>query len=140
MKARFAILLIVVVLFTGSTAFASNEATKTATLPSTLVVNVTVQQVIGLTLTAGAPSPVAAYGGNYSINFGDMEAAVIDDPCCSHVAASAPATREAYIPTAFSRPTTLISAKSAVRNAVLTRVTRASAAPMNTAEPTAADS
>jgi hypothetical protein len=138
MKARFAFLFITVaVIFTGSAAFASNDASKTATL----VVNVTVQQVIGLNWAAGAPCTVAAYGGNYSVNFGNMEPVMIDDRSCSgNVAPSTPGSRTANVPTTFSKPSTLMFVKSATSHTVLTRYTRASSPSMDAAELPAVDS
>jgi len=122
MKARFALHLITAaVIFTGSTAFASDETSKTTALK----VNVTVKQVIGLTLAADASCTVAASGGNYTVNFGSIESAMTDDRSCSgNVAPSTPGSRIVSVPTTFSRTNALMFVKGAISHAVVTRETR----------------
>jgi hypothetical protein len=130
MKARFVFHFITLaVIFTGSTAFASNDPSTT-----TLIVSVNVKQVIGLTWVAGAPCTVAGSAGNYTVNFGNIETVMIDDRSCSgNVGPSTPG-RIAYVPTTFSKPSTLMFVKPAISHAVLKRDIRASAPSMDAPE------
>jgi hypothetical protein len=84
MKARFAICLITAVaILTGSTAFAAGNASKTNTVSPTLVVNVTVQEVVRLTLPTGSQCTLPPGGAaDYSVNFGKGDALSTNDLTC----------------------------------------------------------
>src|SRR5947209_3807298 len=61
--------------------FASTSATNTNTISPALVVNVTVQKAISLTLATGTGCTVAA-GSDYSINLGTVDALAINTASC----------------------------------------------------------
>jgi len=64
-------------------AFASNDAVNTNTVSPTLVVSVTVQKAIRLTLATGSQCTVSAGGGgDYSISFGNVDALAINTATC----------------------------------------------------------
>jgi hypothetical protein len=63
--------------------FAGTDATNTNTVSPTLVVNVTVQKAIRLTLATGSQCAVnAGGGGDYNINFGNVDALAINTGAC----------------------------------------------------------
>src|SRR5438477_12452839 len=80
------ILVILVVCFVclaALPALASNEAVNTNTVSPTLVVSVTVQKAIRLTLATGTQCTVSAGGGgDYNINFGNVDALAINTASC----------------------------------------------------------
>ena len=64
-------------------AFAATSAVNTNTVSPTLVVNVTVQKAIQLTLATGTECTVnAGGGGDYNISFGNVDALAINTPSC----------------------------------------------------------
>jgi hypothetical protein len=66
-------------------AFAATSAVNTNTVSPTLVVNVTVQKAIQLTLATGTECTVnAGGGGDYNINFGNVDALAINTPSCGN--------------------------------------------------------
>jgi hypothetical protein len=66
-------------------AFAATSAVNTNTVSPTLVVNVTVQKAIQLTLATGTECAVnAGGGGDYNINFGNVDALAINTPSCGN--------------------------------------------------------
>jgi hypothetical protein len=78
----------------GLPVFASTNATNTNTISPTLVVNVTVQKAISLTLATGTGCTVAA-GSDYSINLGTVDALAINTGCASKFAPATPGTSNA---------------------------------------------
>jgi hypothetical protein len=61
-------------ILTGSTAFASGNAAKANTVSPTLVVTVTVQNVVRLTLPTGSQCSLSsAAAGDYSVSFGTAD-------------------------------------------------------------------
>src|SRR3989442_9085173 len=80
---RLIVLTISLFLLAALPAFSSNEATNTNTVSPTLVVNVTVQKAIRLTLATGTQCAVNAGGGrDYNINFGNVDALAINTASC----------------------------------------------------------
>jgi hypothetical protein len=65
----------------GTPAFASTSAVNTNTVSPTLVVSVTVQKAISLTLASGAGCTVTA-ASDYSISFGTVDALAINTGSC----------------------------------------------------------
>src|SRR5262245_24878442 len=64
-------------------ALASNDAVNTNTVSPTLAVSVTVQKAIRLTLATGTQCTVGTGGGgDYNINFGNVDALAINTPSC----------------------------------------------------------
>jgi hypothetical protein len=64
-------------------AFAATSAVNTNTVSPTLVVSVTVQKAIQLTLATGTECTVnAGGGGDYNISFGNVDALAINTPSC----------------------------------------------------------
>jgi len=74
--------------------FASTSATNTNTVSPALVVNVTVQKAISLTLATGTGCTVAA-GSDYSMNLGTVDALAINSGCASKFAPTTPGTTNA---------------------------------------------
>ncbi|PYV11002.1 MAG: hypothetical protein DMG23_05655 [Acidobacteria bacterium] len=85
MRKQLVILTAIVLALAGLPAFASTEATATNTVSPTLVVNVTVQKAIRLTLATGTMCTVSAGGGgDYNVNFGNVDALAINTPSCGN--------------------------------------------------------
>jgi hypothetical protein len=78
----------------GLPVFASTSATNTNTVSPTLVVNVTVQKAISLTLATGTGCTVSA-GSDYSLNLGTVDALGINSGCASKFAPTTPGTTNA---------------------------------------------
>ena len=91
------ILVSAAVVLSGLPAFAATDATNTNTVSPTLVVNVTVQKAIRLTLATGSQCAVnAGGGGDYNINFGTVDAlAIANGSCGSKFAPATPGTTSA---------------------------------------------
>ncbi len=85
MRRRLVILTAVALALAGLPAFASTQATATNTVSPTLVVNVTVQKAIRLTLATGTMCTVnAGGGGDYNISFGNVDALAITTASCGN--------------------------------------------------------
>ena len=97
MKKLTFILVSAAVFLPGLPVFAATDATNTNTVSPTLVVNVTVQKAIRLTLATGTQCAVnAGGGGDYNINFGTVDAlAITDGSCGSKFAPANPGTTSA---------------------------------------------
>jgi hypothetical protein len=78
----------------GTSAFASTSAANTNTISPNLVVNVTVQKAISLTLASGAGCTVTP-ASDYSINFGTVDALAINNGCGNKFAPTTPGTTSA---------------------------------------------
>jgi hypothetical protein len=78
----------------GLPVFASTSATNTNTVSPTLVVNVTVQKAISLTLATGTGCTVSA-GSDSSLNLGTVDALGINSGCASKFAPTTPGTTNA---------------------------------------------
>src|SRR5713226_6973715 len=85
MRKQLVILTAIVLVVAGLPAFAATEATATNTVSPTLVVNVTVQKAIRLTLATGTMcTDSAGGGGDYNVNFGNVDALAINTPSCGN--------------------------------------------------------
>jgi hypothetical protein len=96
---RLAICLLALVtvgfIWEGTPAFASTSALNTNTISPNLVVSVTVQKAISLTLTSGAGCTVTP-ASDYSISFGNVDALAINTGACgSKFAPTTPGTTNA---------------------------------------------
>jgi hypothetical protein len=91
---RLGILAVVIVVLAGLPAFASTSAANTNAISPTLVVSVTVQKAISLTLASGAGCTVTA-ASDYSISFGTVDALAINNGCGSKYAPTTPGTTNA---------------------------------------------
>jgi hypothetical protein len=78
----------------GTPAFASTSAANTNTISPTLVVNVTVQKAISLTLASGSGCTVSA-ASDYSVSFGTVDALAINNSCGSKFAPTTPGSTNA---------------------------------------------
>jgi hypothetical protein len=78
----------------GTPAFASTSAANTNTISPTLVVGVTVQKAISLTLASGSGCTVTA-ASDYSMSFGTVDALAINNTCGSKFAPTTPGTTNA---------------------------------------------
>jgi hypothetical protein len=77
------ILATTIALLAAIPAFGASDAVNTNTVSPTLVVNVTVQKAIRLTLATGTQCAVnSGGGGDYNINFGNVDALAINDGSC----------------------------------------------------------
>ncbi len=85
MRKQLLILTAVALTLAAVPAFASTESTATNTVSPTLMVNVTVQKAIRLTLATGTMCTVSTGGGaDYNINFGNVDALAINTPSCGN--------------------------------------------------------
>jgi len=87
MRMRKHLMILAAMAMTLSTvqAFAATQATNTNTISPTLVVNVTVQKAVRLTLATGTTCTVNAGGsGDYNINLGNVDALAIQAPACGN--------------------------------------------------------
>lgn len=77
--------------------FAATQATNTNKVSPTLVVNVTVQDAVSLTLATGTQCTInAGGGGDYNVNLGTVDALAIAAPTCgSSYAPTTPGTTNA---------------------------------------------
>ncbi len=91
---RLVILLVIAVVLGGLPVFANTSATNTNTISPALVVNVTVQKAISLTLATGTGCTVSA-GSDYSINLGTVDALAINSGCASKFAPTTPGVTDA---------------------------------------------
>jgi hypothetical protein len=78
----------------GTAAFASTSAANTNTISPTLVVSVTVQKAISLTLASGSGCTVTP-AADYSISFGNVDALAINTACGSKFAPTTPGSTSA---------------------------------------------
>jgi hypothetical protein len=83
MKIRWSVCAIAIALTASLPVFASNEATNTNTVSSTLVVNVNVVKAIRLTLTQGTQCTVTAgVNPDFTMDFGTVDALGISNASC----------------------------------------------------------
>jgi hypothetical protein len=101
MTKRLIILAVLIVPFGGLSGFASTDAVNTNTVSPALVVSVTVQKAISLTLATGTGCTVSA-GSDYSISFGNVDALGINNGCGSKFAPATPGTTNAVYYTNYS--------------------------------------
>lgn len=83
MRKQLMILAIAAIVFTTVQAFGATQATGVATISPTLVVNVTVQKAVRLTLATGTTCAVTA-GSDYAMNLGNVDALAIEAPACGN--------------------------------------------------------
>jgi hypothetical protein len=97
--------------------FAGTDATNTNAVSPTLVVNVTVQKAIRLTLATGSQCTVnAGGGGDYNINFGNVDALAINNASCGNkFAPTTPGSTNAVYYTDYS-VTPMFTSQSATNN------------------------
>jgi hypothetical protein len=85
MRKQLMILAAVAVVFGAVNASAATQATNTNKVSPTLVVNVTVQDAVSLTLATGTKCTVnAGGGGDYNVNLGTVDALAITAPACGN--------------------------------------------------------
>src|SRR5690349_20597260 len=84
--------------------FASSSATKTDTARPSLVINVTVQKTVVLTLASGAGCNVSA-GSDYSMNLGTVDMLAIISGCAAPTTPYSVSTNtlSAYVPNTFAK-------------------------------------
>jgi len=83
MKIRWSVCAIAIALTASLPVFASNEATNTNTVSSTLAVNVNVVKAIRLTLTQGTQCTVTAgVNPDFTMDFGTVDALGISNASC----------------------------------------------------------
>lgn len=83
MRKQLMILAIAAMVFSTVQAFGATQATATNTISPTLVINVTVQKAVRLTLATGTGCTVNAGGsGDYNFNLGSVDALGIEAPAC----------------------------------------------------------
>lgn len=85
MKKQLMILTAVAMAFAATSAFAATQAVNTNTVSPTLVVNVTVQKAVSLTLATGTQCVInAGGGGDYNVSLGNVDALAINAPVCGN--------------------------------------------------------
>ena len=85
MKKQLMILTAVAMAFAATSAFAATQAVNTNTVSPTLVVNVTVQKAVSLTLATGTQCVInAGGGGDYNVSLGNVDALAINAPACGN--------------------------------------------------------
>jgi len=97
MRKQLMILAAVAVAFASINASAATQATGTNTVSPTLVVNVTVEKAVSLTLATGTQCAInAGGGGDYNVDLGTVDALAITAPTCgSSFAPTTPGTTNA---------------------------------------------
>lgn len=95
-------------------AFASTSNVNTNTISPTLVVSVTVQKAISLTLASGAGCTVSA-ASDYSISFGNVDALAINNGCGSKYAPTTPGSTNAVYYTDY-QVTPIFTSQSVTTN------------------------
>jgi hypothetical protein len=114
MKTTVSILALIAVMLAGLPAFASTEAVNTNTISPALVVSVTVQKAVRLTLATGTGCTVTA-AADYSISFGAVDALGINNGCGSKFAPATPGTTNAVYYTDY-RLTPLFTSQTVSTN------------------------
>jgi type 1 fimbria pilin len=85
MKKQIMILTAVAMAFVAMQASAATQATNTNTVSPTLVVNVTVQKAVSLTLATGTTCVINAGGsGDYNVSLGTVDALAINAAACGN--------------------------------------------------------
>jgi hypothetical protein len=85
MRKQLMILAIAAMVFGTVQAFGATSATATNTVSPTLVVNVTVQKAVSLTLATGSQCVVNAGGsGDYNVSLGNVDALAVNAPTCGN--------------------------------------------------------
>lgn len=79
--------------------FAATQAAGAATVSPTLQISATIQKAVSLTLSTGTTAPnhcaVTPGGGDYTMNFGDVDALGISNGNCNKIAPQAPGSDNA---------------------------------------------
>lgn len=119
MKKQLMILAAVALVFGAVNASAATQATNTNTVSPTLVVNVTVQKAVSLTLATGTQCTVnAGGGGDYNVNLGTVDALAITAPTCgSSYAPTTPGTTNAAYYTDY-KVTPIFTSQSVSTNTI----------------------
>ena len=114
MKRRLTIVVIILVALAGLPVYASTDAVNTNTVSPTLVVSVTVQKAISLTLATGTGCTVSSWS-DYSISFGAVDALAINNGCGSKFAPATPGSTNAVYYTDY-RLTPIFTSQSVTTN------------------------
>ena len=111
------ILAVSLVCFAGLPARAASDAVNTNTVSPTLVVSVTVQKAVRLTLATGTQCTVGTGGGgDYNISFGNVDALAINTGSCgSKFAPTTPGSTNAVYYTDYA-VTPVFTSQSATTN------------------------
>ena len=119
MRKQLVILTAAALALAGIQAFASTQATGTNTVSPTLVVNVTVQNAIQLTLATGTTCAVnAGGGGDYNVNLGTVDALAVASPTCGlKFAPTTPGTTSAVYYTDY-KVTPTFTSESTTNNTI----------------------
>jgi hypothetical protein len=104
MRKQLTILAAVALVFGAVNASAATQAANTNTISPTLVVNVTVQKAVSLTLATGSQCVINAGGsGDYNVSLGTVDALAINAPACGNkFAPTTPGTTNAAYYTDYS--------------------------------------
>jgi hypothetical protein len=120
MRKQLMILAAVAMAFASVNAFAATQATNTNTVSPTLVVNVTVQDAVSLTLATGTQCTIndPGTGGDYDVNLGTVDALAITAPACgSKFAPTTPGTTNAAYYTDYT-VTPIFTSQAASTNTI----------------------
>jgi len=108
MSKRLTLLALTTAALSAVPAFADTQAANTNTVSPTLVVTVTIQKAIQLTLATGTGCTVNS-GSDYSISFGNVDALGINNGCGSKFAPATPGTTNAVYYTDYRLTPTFTS-------------------------------